>query len=94
MSEPHPAAASGTDGRPRPSRAPVKVEIKVSWCKGCGLCVEYCNRDVLEMKGPLVHVIDASKCSRCLLCEAICPDFAITIKDADPPPAAEDGGRP
>lgn len=89
MSEPQATPAPRKEDRSRP-RGPVKVEVNISWCKGCGLCVEYCNRDVLEMQGPLVRVVNAAKCSRCLLCEAICPDFAITVLDADPP--SEGGG--
>jgi 2-oxoglutarate ferredoxin oxidoreductase subunit delta len=57
------------------------IEVKVSWCKGCGLCVEYCNRDVLEMHGVVPQVVHAERCSRCLQCEAICPDFAIEVKE-------------
>ena len=65
-------------------KAPPEITIKVSWCKGCGLCVDYCNRDVLVMKGTLPEVINAEKCSRCMQCEAICPDFAITVQDTKP----------
>lgn len=68
------------DKRSRRETLP-RIEIKVSWCKGCGLCVEYCNRGVLEMNGVLPKVLNAEKCSRCLQCEAICPDFAIEVVD-------------
>jgi 2-oxoglutarate ferredoxin oxidoreductase subunit delta len=61
------------------TKAPPEIQIKVSWCKGCGLCVDYCNRGVLEMKDALPIVVNAERCSRCMLCEAICPDFAITV---------------
>jgi 2-oxoglutarate ferredoxin oxidoreductase subunit delta len=57
------------------------IEVKVSWCKGCGLCVEYCNRDVLKMEGVLPQVVHAERCTRCLQCEVICPDFAIEVKE-------------
>ncbi len=65
----------------RPKKGPVDIQIKVSWCKGCGLCVDYCNRGVIEMKDALPSVVAAEKCSRCLQCEAICPDFAIEVVD-------------
>lgn len=69
-------------GRTEPDNPP-EIVVKVSWCKGCGLCVEYCNRDVLEMDGVLPKVIHPEKCTRCLQCEVICPDFAIEVKDGE-----------
>jgi 2-oxoglutarate ferredoxin oxidoreductase subunit delta len=62
-------------------RSPVRIDVKVSWCKGCGLCVEYCKRGVLEMDGVLPKVIAPEKCTKCLQCEVICPDFAIEVRD-------------
>lgn len=53
-------------------------------CKGCGYCIEFCPRDVLEEsehfneKGyhpPTPGDIDS--CVNCGYCELICPDFAI-----------------
>jgi 2-oxoglutarate ferredoxin oxidoreductase subunit delta len=76
----------------RPAKVPPEIQVKVSWCKGCGLCVAYCNRGVLEMRDGLPVVLEAGKCSRCLLCEVICPDFAITVNDAKPGPVG--GGGP
>jgi len=69
---------------PRKPRTPPKIEIKVSWCKSCGLCVDYCNLGVLEMNGSLPKVVKLEKCTRCMQCEVICPDFAITVKDGEP----------
>lgn len=53
-------------------------------CKGCGFCVEYCPKDVLELsdefnsKGyhPPV-VVKPDECVNCDLCEMLCPDYAI-----------------
>jgi 2-oxoglutarate ferredoxin oxidoreductase subunit delta len=75
---------------PKPVRAKSKkppiIEVKVSWCKGCGLCVDYCSMGVLEMNGTLPKVVKLEKCSRCMQCENICPDFAIRVSE---PPVAE-----
>ena len=60
---------------------PPEIVVKVSWCKGCGLCVDYCKRDVLEMEAALPVVVDAEKCNSCLQCEVICPDFAIEVRE-------------
>ena len=53
-------------------------------CKGCGFCVEYCPRDVLELSTEFnakgYHPPMAAKpelCVNCDLCELLCPDFAI-----------------
>lgn len=35
------------------------------------------------MREGLPKVVQADSCTRCLLCEAICPDFAIEVTDAD-----------
>ena len=78
---------SPSGARPSPSsrqkKAPPEIKIRMSWCKGCGLCVDYCKPGAIAMVDDLPHVIAAEKCTRCLQCEAICPDFAIEI--VDPP---------
>ena len=59
-------------------------------CKGCGFCVEYCPRQVLELseefniKGyhPPVAVAP-EQCVNCGLCEQICPEFAIFCLPAE-----------
>jgi 2-oxoglutarate ferredoxin oxidoreductase subunit delta len=88
-SEPVPQVPGKTS--PGDNAIPV-IEVKVSWCKGCGLCVEYCSRGVLEMQGGVLpKVVHAERCSRCLQCEAICPDFAIEVKEgaSDAGPAGD-----
>ncbi len=63
------------------------IHIVESQCKGCGFCVEYCPRDVLELasgynlKGyhPAV-VVNEAECVNCQLCEIICPEFSIFVR--------------
>jgi 2-oxoglutarate ferredoxin oxidoreductase subunit delta len=85
-----PSMTNESQGPPSPQRraraqkGTPEIHIKVSWCKGCGLCVDYCKTDVLVMDGVIPKVVQAERCNRCLQCEAICPDFAIEVGDAAP----------
>ncbi len=57
-------------------------------CKGCGLCVTVCPKDVLEIsknvsvKGYFpVYQARPEKCILCATCCRMCPDVAITITE-------------
>jgi 2-oxoglutarate ferredoxin oxidoreductase subunit delta len=59
-------------------------------CKGCGFCVEYCPRDVLEVSEEFntkgyhpPRVKNPENCVNCGLCQILCPEFAIwsTLKE-------------
>ena len=61
-----------------------KVHIVRDRCKGCGYCIKYCPREVLEVSDELngkgyyfPQVKDEDACLNCGLCELICPEFAI-----------------
>ena len=58
-------------------------------CKGCGYCIEYCPRGVLELSSRFnvkgYHPPSVKKpddCVNCHYCEIICPDFAIFSVEA------------
>jgi 2-oxoglutarate ferredoxin oxidoreductase subunit delta len=55
--------------------------ISTEWCKGCGICVEFCPKGALAMdemeKARLIH---PKKCNSCGMCELRCPDLAIELK--------------
>ncbi|HCS47300.1 MAG TPA: 4Fe-4S ferredoxin [Candidatus Aminicenantes bacterium] len=62
------------------------IHIHKERCKGCGFCVEYCPRDVLELSEEYnkkgyhpPRVVKEEECIYCQLCEAICPEFAIFV---------------
>jgi 2-oxoglutarate ferredoxin oxidoreductase subunit delta len=51
-----------------------------AWCKGCGLCVEICPRQVLSTDGRgKVEVVAPERCTSCGMCEMVCPDFALVV---------------
>ena len=57
-----------------------ELVIKREWCKGCGICVALCPKQVLELdahgKSTAVRLED---CICCRMCELHCPDLAITV---------------
>ncbi len=55
------------------------VYIYYTWCKKCGICVEFCPTHCLGSKpdgSPFVE--HPEKCIHCETCDRLCPDFAIT----------------
>lgn len=58
----------------------VKHLIDKGWCKGCGICVHFCPKKVLELdKDGKVEDVRPEDCIACALCELRCPDLAIQI---------------
>ena len=60
-----------------------KLVINPKWCKGCGICVEFCPKKVLELKHEKVRIADEEACILCGLCELRCPDYAIYINETE-----------
>jgi len=55
--------------------------INRDWCKGCGICVEFCPKKVLELDSEeKVKAARPLDCICCRLCELRCPDLAIEIE--------------
>jgi 2-oxoglutarate ferredoxin oxidoreductase subunit delta len=64
------------------------VHIFTERCKGCGFCVQYCPKDVLELSKEFnkmgyhpPYVKNEENCLFCKLCEMLCPDFAIFVTE-------------
>ena len=66
----------------------VKVTIDEVLCKGCGLCVKACPKQVLALSKAKLNakgyhpseVVDQASCIGCASCARTCPDVAIRIE--------------
>lgn len=63
-----------------------KLVFDVSKCKGCQLCVNFCNKKVLALGKKLnklgyryVVVENEDACIACGVCAEICPDAVIEV---------------
>ena len=64
----------------------VDIHVLNERCKGCKICIEVCQVEVLILSQkqnangynyPIVQNVE--KCIDCGLCEMFCPDFAIWV---------------
>ena len=73
-------------------------QIDENRCKGCGLCVSVCPKDVLEIaekvniKGYFpAYQARPEDCILCATCCRMCPDVAITISEVEEQPQPDNG---
>lgn len=63
------------------------LDIAVDRCKGCGLCVVVCPKNILALDVSIVNdlgyhpvrLTDAAACTSCALCARICPDTVFNV---------------
>jgi 2-oxoglutarate ferredoxin oxidoreductase subunit delta len=69
--------------------------VRERYCKGCNICVAFCPRRVLNLKGGKVFAEFPELCIGCRMCELRCPDFAIEVQEqALEPAGGHNGGEP
>ena len=62
-----------------------RVIVDNKYCKGCGLCINFCPKKELKItekknkKGYLYVEFSGNECTGCLRCALICPDAALKI---------------
>lgn len=56
-----------------------KLMVEKDLCKGCGICVAFCPKNVLTIEDGKVSIKDIDSCIQCGLCELRCPDYAIYL---------------
>lgn len=65
-----------------------KVSFATDKCKGCGLCVSVCPKQILVIAKDKINkkghspaeCIDQEKCIGCASCAVMCPDCVITVE--------------
>ncbi len=64
------------------------VSFKKDNCKGCGLCVDACPKQILRVAPDQINkkghhpaeCVDQEKCIACAFCAMMCPDCVITVE--------------
>lgn len=54
--------------------------VREKYCKGCGICVAFCPKQLLVLRNGKVFPERPEICIGCRMCELRCPDFAIEVK--------------
>lgn len=65
-----------------------KLTFETDKCKGCGLCVDVCPKNVLVLSSDKInskghHPVEAKNqddCIACAFCATMCPDCIITVE--------------
>ena len=68
-----------------------KAIIDGDACKGCGLCVSVCPKDIIEISDEKInargyhpaHIANLDACIACAACAKMCPDTVISVEFAE-----------
>ncbi|MGL5257723.1 MAG: 4Fe-4S binding protein [Proteocatella sp.] len=58
-----------------------KLVVDKKWCKGCGICVAFCPKNVLGLVNEKIEIQRVEDCIKCGQCELRCPDYAIYLEE-------------
>jgi 2-oxoglutarate ferredoxin oxidoreductase subunit delta len=79
------AAIPSSPAKPASRRPRGYVTLFGTWCKGCGICIEFCPQGVLASNGHgRTIVAHPELCTACHWCDTHCPDMAITVRRLEP----------
>ncbi len=60
-----------------------KPEINADECTGCGICVDECPNECLELdEEDVAKLVKAEICDGCATCEESCPTEAISMTES------------
>lgn len=65
-----------------------QITIDEKYCKGCGLCINFCPQKILALNKEKINangynpcsVTEPDKCIGCGSCAKMCPDAAISLE--------------
>jgi len=61
-----------------------KRTVNIEWCKGCGICVAFCPKGVMDLdESEKAAIVRPDDCIDCGMCELRCPDLAIESEEID-----------
>lgn len=58
-----------------------KLVVDKKWCKGCGICLAFCPKNVLGLVNDKIEIQRLEDCIKCGQCELRCPDYAIYLEE-------------
>lgn len=64
------------------------VKFEEELCKGCGLCVTACPKQIIALSREKINqkgyhpasITEQEKCIGCAFCATMCPDTVITVE--------------
>jgi 2-oxoglutarate ferredoxin oxidoreductase subunit delta len=65
-----------------------RVRLFPERCKACGLCIEFCPKDVLGFDEESINMLGyhpikdlkPESCTGCAICAVVCPDLVIEVE--------------